>query len=156
MLGQYFRRGTCKITFTKNVEWVFLHQFFLSNISHGVMSISWKIRVWSVKSSNLQDTILCFIEIIRRNYIRSYDVGNIRIDLNRGINSMCISLVMRYKIMIKYWVRSYLISCDWSPGQIISVSCRFKIPPLSQIGHILDHISKNKTYSVNWQSTKTM
>ena len=47
---------------------------FYQHLAHGVMSVLWKMRGWSVKSSYLHYIILCFIDIIRRNYTRSYNI----------------------------------------------------------------------------------
>ena len=53
VFGQYFRQGMGKKTATKNVEWFRHRQFLLGNLTHGIMSISWKMRGWSVKSRYL-------------------------------------------------------------------------------------------------------
>ena len=43
VFGRYARQGMGKKTTTKNMEWVRCH-YFLVNISHGVISVSWKMR----------------------------------------------------------------------------------------------------------------
>ena len=61
-------------TSTINAEWVCHRKFLLGNIAHCVMSVLWKMRYWSVKSRYLQDIIVRFIDIIRINYSRRYDI----------------------------------------------------------------------------------
>ena len=73
VFGQYFRQGLGKIIHQK---WKMSPSspVFLGNLGHGVMSISWKMRGWGVKSRYVQDNILCFIDIIYRDYTRNYDI----------------------------------------------------------------------------------
>ena len=61
-------------TATINVELVCHRKFLFVNLANGVMSVSWKTIGWSVKSRYLYNTILCFINIIRINYTRIYDI----------------------------------------------------------------------------------
>ena len=42
--------GWEKNTATKNAEWVCRRQFLLDNLTHGALSVLWKMRGWSLKS----------------------------------------------------------------------------------------------------------
>ena len=49
------------------MEWVYHHKFLLGEIAHGVMSVSWKMRVWSVKSRYLYNNILRLLTLPQGN-----------------------------------------------------------------------------------------
>ena len=58
----------------RNAEWVYHCKFLLENIAHGVMSVSWKWEV-GVWNQGIFMILLCLlIDIIPRNYTRSYNI----------------------------------------------------------------------------------
>ena len=48
--------------------------FSLVNIVHDVISILGEMRGWNLKTRYLLNTILCFIDIICKNYTLSYNI----------------------------------------------------------------------------------
>ena len=53
VFDQCFRQKNGPKIATKNSEWVCHRIFLLVNLAHGVISVSWKMRCWSVKSRYL-------------------------------------------------------------------------------------------------------